>query len=307
LPRTSHTNFQSSKTFDSSSNKLQLSKQLKGTSITSFSLPDKDDWKSVSDTDSKASLLKPLIAQQIRKRATLSTLSKSLKPRPSVLFNDKLQRDSFVPGADPFNFIEQDRKLGYQKSRMWFPTAMVVASASLLPFGRTDLPAKGFSERVVQEFLQMRALASYVGDVVLPYEPHRTEGGGSSNSSEVSVASGQRLTGFTKAHQFDWAVQEALRVWNPLHGVRIPQWTKSDEVSVQRQRQTRFDNLAPYRYFEPTKRRISTPAALKDDPATIVDEDGQDPVDSKMSILKTIRYIPITYNLIFPYFSIHCL
>jgi hypothetical protein len=67
------------------------------------------DTDSRKDSESRVSLLKPLIAMQIRKTATSLTLSKSLKPRPSVLFQDKLEKDRFVPGIDPLNFFEQDR------------------------------------------------------------------------------------------------------------------------------------------------------------------------------------------------------
>jgi len=94
-----------------------------------------------------------------------------LKPRPSVLHNE-LVADNFVPGADPTNYFEQDKKLGYQKPRMWFPGGNTTASADLLPTTRAMVaPSVSAAEQVVQEFLQMRSLASYVGDLVAPYVP----------------------------------------------------------------------------------------------------------------------------------------
>lgn len=124
------------------------------------------------------SLLKPLLQKHSRNSQQSSFQSKSLsnkilKPRPSVL-HDRLVSDNFVPGADPTNYFEQDRKLGYQKPRMWFPGAISVTTAAndLLPNTRSaTAKAPSTAELVVQEFLQMRSLASYVGDLVAPFAP----------------------------------------------------------------------------------------------------------------------------------------
>eukprot|EP01035_Chromulina_nebulosa_P033255 gene33255-44519_t len=223
-----------------------------------------DTIKSTSETDSKISLLRPLISLQIRKRATLSTLSKSLKPRPSVIFEDKYEPNYFVPGANPFDFFEQDRKLGYQKSRMWFPAAKADVAASLIPFERSAMPKKTLAERITQEFLQMRALVSYVGDHVIPYNSRATmsTNDGSISVSSVksnttslsispSVKSVKRLSGFTEPVNYEVTVEEALKIWNPLHGIQIPEWTAVETIQKKAERQ--FDRLAPYRFFLPYK------------------------------------------------------
>lgn len=123
-------------------------------------------------------LLKPLLQKQGRsqKRAILAaqgvrmTSSKTWKPRPSVLHSE-LVADSFVPGADPMNYFEQDRKLGYQKPRMWFPGAFLNNQSKLVPDERKAVAkAESGSEQVVREYLQMKSLASYVGDLVQPFE-----------------------------------------------------------------------------------------------------------------------------------------
>ena len=245
-----------------------------------------DEIRSVSDADSKISLLKPIISMQIRKRATLMTLSKSLKPRPSVIFQDKYEPNYFVPGANPYDFFEQDKKLGYQKSRMWFPAAKANVAASLIPLGREATPKKSLAERVVQEFLQMRALASYVGDSVLPFDPKKTvknshedapftESFSSTASTPSSIVSSatsktvKRLTGFLTG-QYDLTVEESMRIWNPLQGVRIPKWNSSE--SSQKNEEKRFDRLAPYRYFEPTKHSNAPKSNEKDESTESLDD-----------------------------------
>ena len=121
-------------------------------------------------------LLQPVLHKLARSQRKVSSLtsisSKTWKPRPSVLHNEMVA-DSFVPGADPMNYFEQDRKLGYQKPRMWFPGASMAAPTSLLPADRlaAKKPKQNGSEQVVQEYMQMRSLASYVGDLVTPFTP----------------------------------------------------------------------------------------------------------------------------------------
>ena len=208
-----------------------------------------------------------MISLQIRKRATLSTLSKSLKPRPSVIFEDKYEPNYFVPGANPYDFFEQDRKLGYQKSRMWFPAAKADVAASLIPYERSAIPKKTLTERITQEFLQMRALVSYVGDNVIPFnaKTNSSPNDGSSSVASVSsmksntsstsisatVQSVKRLSGFMEPVSYNFTVEEALKVWNPLYGIQIPEWTAVE--SIQKTAERQFDRLAPYRFFAPSK------------------------------------------------------
>ena len=120
-------------------------------------------------TPSPYEMLKPIML----KHQKAQNSKQMLKPRPNVLFGDKLGKDNFVPGADPTNFFEQDRKLGYQKSRTWFP-APALSTLGLLPPDRSALASTkkiSIVDQVVEEYCQMRALISYMGDLVLPYEP----------------------------------------------------------------------------------------------------------------------------------------
>ncbi len=173
-------------------------------------------------------------------------MSKTQQPRPSVLFGDRLEPNHLVPGADPYNYIEQDRKLGYQKPRMWFPAPGISNDANMLPPDRQS-SNNSATDRVVQEYLQMRALASYVGDLVIPFEPpplapplgknrnsnlkqvHSMGDSGlsSSNSSMVSMTS-SRLSGFTDVTRFNAAMKEAAAIWSPLLGVHLPPWMKNN-------------------------------------------------------------------------------
>ena len=130
--------------------------------------------RTASQSATDLTLLKPLMRQHARNQHTSTALSslssKTWKPRPSILHSE-LVADGFVPGVDPMNYFEQDRKLGYQKPRMWFPGALISAQTDLIPTERRAQPSQGGSEQVVREFLQMRSLASYVGDLVTPFTP----------------------------------------------------------------------------------------------------------------------------------------
>ena len=134
-------------------------------------------------------LLQPLIDKHLKQR----TRAKILKPRPAVLYGDKLVTDSFAPGADPLNYFEQDRRLGYQKPRMWFPGAEVGLRTTMLPEVGNQSAADGGAQEVVREFLQMRALASYVGDLVTPFNHTASSylGNSSSNNSKGPGHGGQ--------------------------------------------------------------------------------------------------------------------
>lgn len=207
----------------------------------------------------------------------MSTLSKSLKPRPSVIFEDKYEPNYFVPGANPFDFFEQDRKLGYQKSRMWFPAAKADVAASLIPFERSAMPKKTLAEKITQEFLQMRALVSYVGDNVIPYSSKvniskndassvatvsSVKSNTSSLSINASVKSVKRLSGFMEPANYEVTVEEALKIWNPLHGIQVPEWTAVETIQKTAERQ--FDRLAPYRFFVPSKiMKVTDPVGPK--------------------------------------------
>lgn len=154
-------------------------------------------------------LLKPLLKKQARSQSksvltaqgVRVSASKTWKPRPSVLHSE-LVADSFVPGADPMNYFEQDRKLGYQKPRMWFPGGFLNNQTSLVPDQRAAAvkePAKGGSEQVVREYLQMKSLASYVGDLVQPFA--------GSKASYMTAASSPVKPGTTNSGEIVWSMQ----------------------------------------------------------------------------------------------------
>jgi hypothetical protein len=179
-------------------------------------------------------LLKPIIRRQTRSKQMASAhgthTSKTWKPRPSVLHSE-LVADSFVPGADPLNYFEQDRKLGYQKPRMWFPGVMVSAQSSLLPDTRAASAQKvSGAEQVVQEYMQMRSLASYVGDLVAPYTPAgprdsymtSTMSPGKPGSTKSADTHTSRLSNLTDNTRFAAALKEIAAVWSPLLGVHLP-------------------------------------------------------------------------------------
>jgi hypothetical protein len=221
----------------------QPPQQTRGTTATStpasstftMSTPMDEEKASIISEDS---LLQPILSAEKRR----VEISSRLKPRPSVLFNDKLSTDNFVPGADPKNFFEQDRKLGYQKPRMWFPTPQLDVSNSLIA-GKTS----GGSSQVVEEYLRMKALASYVGDLVIPkmnstipglkgttgFSPYDTILAG----KNPRMAMKQRYThvpgkDLTDPVKYANALSEAMQLWSPILGVHKPSLAKKRSYNL---------------------------------------------------------------------------
>ena len=219
----------------------------------------------------KVNLLRSSILKQQGRRL----LSKSLRPRPSVLFSDKMELDSFVPGADPHNFIEQDRKLGYQKPRMWFPGAGVEIDASLLPADRMGGAKKSATDQVVEEYLQMRALASYVGDLVTPFSPVKGVSSGQHSKRKVDMleplgdgpdeVKTVRLSGFTEPGRFDAAMNEAVAIWSPLLGIHLPSGLRAGTARGAHKTFHTAKKVVPFRYLHELQRLQEEESAASTD------------------------------------------
>jgi hypothetical protein len=56
-------------------------------------------------------------------RTDRRAVPRHMKPRQSVLSGPTMHAEKLVPGVDPYNIIQVDKRLGYQKSRVWVPFA----------------------------------------------------------------------------------------------------------------------------------------------------------------------------------------
>ena len=229
-----------------------MSKTLKSSNdLTKRNEFDNNQMDDLSNTNIlKINLLEPLINQSNvnPKSLRIANRSKVMKPRPTVLFNDKLEIDGFAPGTDPLNFIEQDRKLGYQKPRMWVPSAKIDTTLSLLPESRSKPSQKPIADRIVEEFLQMRALVSYVGDLVdannfsldLSMKDKQNRSNKSNNSN--------KLRDLAVTNRFDSALEEAMQIWTPLVGIHIPKWNKNETLKDSKDNQ--YKELKPFKFLK---------------------------------------------------------
>ena len=208
-------------------------RRLKLLARTSSSVASSSDNRS-TDTTSDISMLAPSIEQSfMRKKRYLR--AKAWRARPTVLYSNSMQEDSIAPGSDPLNYLQQDIKLGYQKPRMWFPGSNMVSTNTILPADRAAKEASSGSDQVVREYLQMKALASYVGDLVSPFVPtkdssymssssgrKKQRAGGSDEDSLSSTGSKFRLANITDSSKFAQAMAEASAIWSPLLGLHLP-------------------------------------------------------------------------------------
>lgn len=181
-----------------------------------FDSPDSNDSplsQMLSKSLTDLSLLKPaLLASKNRMK------HKRHKNRPSVFFSSEHVTDNYALGTDPTNWIEQDRKLGYQKPRMWIPLPSVGIAAPLIPEQRSK-NGDFSSDSIVKEYLQMQALISFIGDTVHPVD--------SKKNSKGSLK--QRLSGAMDSSKFNEALKEIVQVWSPLVGSVLPDWAKFDD------------------------------------------------------------------------------
>ena len=124
---------------------------------------------------------------------------------------------------------------------MWFPVGGIKTDGDLVPKQRESImPA----DVIVQEYLRMSALMSYVGDLIVPYKSttlsidknkevevgtefyrsksdklHRAKGRRASkdqNSVDDGVA--KRVQGVVSTDLYVTAMKEAVSVWTPLLG-----------------------------------------------------------------------------------------
>ena len=172
------------------------------------------------------SVLRPTIAKAPR----LLLRNKKLRPRPAVIFNSEAEFDAFVPGVDPTNWQEQDRRLGYQKPRMWFPSAAGSLDRKMVPVERNKGSEPLTSDRIVHEYLQLKALLSYVGDLVMPFSGKaltRTAAGAELVAQQGALARPlARLAGVVSHSTHEAATREAVEIWTPLLGAHLPSWAK---------------------------------------------------------------------------------
>lgn len=181
------------------------------------------------------SLISGVISKQPRKLIK----NKKLHPRPSGFMSGAYEPDSFAPGVDPTDWFEQDKRLGYQKPRMFFPVpgAGPQLDRSLVPGERKPQGAELKPDDIVKEFLQMRAMMSYVGDMIqLPYSDKRKKITKTDQGIKALAREGhfgdktakplRRLAGVLDEGRYEDAVQQAMSVWSPLVGANLPRWAK---------------------------------------------------------------------------------
>jgi len=96
----------------------------------------------------------------------------------------------------------------------------------------------------------MRALVSYVGDLVLPYDPNKSTPSISKRDKNVrdQMNDSYKLRDFTVANRFDNALEEAVQIWTPLVGIHIPKWNKNE--SLKELKDNQFQELKPFKYLK---------------------------------------------------------
>jgi hypothetical protein len=154
-----------------------------------------------------------------------SSLHRRMKPRPSIFYGSDAESDHVVPGSDPSNWIEHDRLLGYQKTRMWFPMALD-KGGKLIPENRPGPDKLLVSDKVVEEYLQMKSMLSYVGDLVAPFKGDLVGNNKLTMNVPMMPSGGfsKRIEGVINSNRYDAAVKQAVQVWTPLIGTHLPAW-----------------------------------------------------------------------------------
>lgn len=165
-----------------------------------------------------------LIKDKLTYHPRLFVMDKKLKPRPSTFYDSEYENDTFVPGLKPTDWYEQDKKLGYQKSRMWFPVAGLGFDNDMAPPDRPGPEKQIMPDRVVHEYMQMKALLSYVGDVVAPYANPNVGGVAAANIPLGGVS--KRTHGAVNPNLYKEALRQAVSVWSPLIGSHLPDWVR---------------------------------------------------------------------------------
>lgn len=200
---------------------------------------------------------------QEKKQTKRIEMYTKLKPRSTVLFHDQLSNEQFVPGSDPLNFIEQDRKLGYQKPRVWFPTPQLDIAKDLQQTNMSDV------NPIVEEYMKMKALASYVGDLLLPPSTNKNTSSkvgshlGDFHSSQAisSILPKKKASNIllylnkinikhtVDPQQYANALNHAMTLWTPILKVHVPIYGKKHIFSYIKEGNddNDNDNDDPYR------------------------------------------------------------
>lgn len=171
--------------------------------------------------------LKRLIQKIVKDEDSPGDMHKKyLKPRVSMVYGATYVEDRVIPnkgGRDVTSWQQQDKLLGYQKYRTWFPIASQPMSSQILPKERAKTAGVG-PNTVLEEFLRMRSMMTYVGDLVMPRR-------------DISTA-----TGFPKAKKgerqyvdtggYASAMKDAVSIWTPILGAHLPVWAKPKALKV---------------------------------------------------------------------------
>jgi len=152
------------------------------------------------------------------------------KPRPTIMFGSEFEQEHIYKKGEKNNWIDQDAKLGYQKPKMWYPLPMVPVTSALVPTERPD-PREAVltSDKIVQEYMQMRALSSYVGDLVEdPFDRRRR---GQIRHRKLGVmdplgSASIRKEGMLPRERFREVAAEVAKLWSPLLGIAGPIWER---------------------------------------------------------------------------------
>ena len=146
---------------------------------------------------------------------------KYLRPRLSVIYGPEYEAETLAPGVEPTDWQMQDKKLGYQKYRTWFPIVPPAFAPGLLPRERPTITQSFGPNTVLEEYLQMKAMLTYVGDLVMPKRQHKLAIGFPKKDEAQYVEN----------KKYNEAVQEAVRIWTPLVGVHLPKSISKNKVN----------------------------------------------------------------------------
>jgi len=155
-------------------------------------------------------------------RAVDQIRRKAKKVRPTIFVGSEYAEERLYPGVKSTDWIEQDKKLGYQVSRTWFPVPGIGIGAEMVPktrsVGEPMEPAN-----IVQEYMQMKSMMSYVGDMVLPF--NRSKGIGRPAQANLPP---EQQSGVDQ-QSFEKAMAAAVKVWSPLVGIHTPAWVDAGQ------------------------------------------------------------------------------
>ena len=228
-----------------------ISKQ-KNSSLTEPTTESNVDSTETRSSVSAGSLGKSLIGEKSIEMARKINKYSSMKlhgrkkniPRQSVLSGASIEGEPVrFRGVNSNNFLATDMHLGYQKSRLWVPFAgsgsivivLIVLSHSIIDINHDMLPKprpRGYKElqveRITEDYMKMRALMSYVGDNVAPFNFKGEKAMGSFVTRKTEKM-------LTNNNSYSDIIKEAVLLWSPLFGATPPHWAtnkKKQDSSV---------------------------------------------------------------------------